>query len=121
MSLIQADVLQLFSNLFKVTDRILGSGAYGEVRMAIDNIDKRQMACKMVKLHYSPYQRSGRVRFSGSLWREVELLKDMSHVSQVVSLSTLTYQMSSQTSYTSSVSSSARRICMMFSPMPATC
>lgn len=116
-----ADVLQLFMNLFKVTDRKLGSGAYGEVRMAVDTYHKRQMACKMVKLGKSPYQRSGRVSFSGSLWREVDLLKDISHVGQNISLSTLAYQMSSQTLYTLSVSSSPRIICMMISSTSVIC
>ena len=59
--------------------------------MTIDIAHKRQMACKMVKLSKSPYQRSGKVSFSDNLWREVELLKDMSHVSRIISFSTLTY------------------------------
>ena len=80
----RADMLQLFSNLFKVTDRKLGSGAYGEVRMAIDVAHERQMACKMVKLGKSPHQRLGRVRYSEPVWREVELLKNIRHVSREI-------------------------------------
>lgn len=89
--------------------------------MAVEHYHKRQMACKMVKLGKSPYQRSGRVSCSGSLWREVDLLKDLSHVSRSISLSTLAYEMSSQTLYTSSVSSSPRIICMMISSRSVIC
>ena len=80
--------------------------------MAVDVAGKRQMACKMVKWGKSPQRRSGIVSFSRSLWREVELLKDISHVRKEVPLSTFAHQISSRTSYTSNVSFSPRRICM---------
>lgn len=48
--------------------------------MAVDIARKRQMACKLVKLGKSLQKRSGRVSLYQSLWREVELLKDISHV-----------------------------------------
>ena len=48
--------------------------------MAVDVLRKRQMACKMVKLNGSSQRRSGKVSFTGSFWREVDLLKDISHV-----------------------------------------
>lgn len=104
-------------NLFRVSDRKLGSGAYGEVWMAVDIACKRQMACKMVKLGTSPQKRSGRVSFSEPLWREVELLKDLSHVRKEVPLSTLAHQMSSQTLYMLNVFSSPTGICMTTSSM----
>lgn len=108
----RADLSQLFMNLFRITDRKMGSGAYGEVWMAVDRARKRQMACKVVKLGKSPQKQSGSVSFSESLWREVELLKDISHVRKAVPLSTVAHKMSSQISYTSSVSFSRRETCM---------
>ena len=80
----KADVVQLFMNLFRITDRKLGSGAYGEVWMAVDILHKRQMACKVVELSRSPQGRSGK----GTIWREVDLLKDISHVRKHIPLST---------------------------------
>lgn len=61
-------------------DRKLGSGAYGEVWMAVDVLRKRQMACKVVKLNESSQRRPGNISFTGNFWREVDLLKDISHV-----------------------------------------
>lgn len=90
----------------------MGSGAYGGVWMAVDIARKRQMACKMVKLGKSPQQQSGRVRFSEPLWREVDLLKDISHVRKAAPLWILAHQMFSQTSYMSSVYSLPKTICM---------
>ena len=83
--------------------------------MAVDIVRQRQVACKIVKLHEPPQKRFGRVSFSGPQWREVDLLKDISHVRREILLLTLAYRMSSQTSYTSSVSSSLRRCCMTIS------
>ena len=80
----KADVVQLFMNLFRITDRKLGSGAYGEVWMAVDILHKRQMACKVVELSRSPQGRSAK----GTIWREVDLLKDISHVRKRIPLST---------------------------------
>ena len=115
----RADISQLFMNLFRITDRKLGSGAYGEVWMAVDVARKRQMACKLVKLEKSPQKRSGRVSFSEPLWREVELLRDISHVRKeafgVVDLRSS--DIFSQTLYTSSVYSLPRITCMKLSPM----
>ena len=74
------NVLQSFENLYQVMHRKLGSGAYGEVWMAVDVLRQRQMACKVIRLNKSPQQRSGRLSFSEAFWREVDLLKDMSHV-----------------------------------------
>ena len=54
--------------------------------MAVDRDRQRQMACKVVKLGKSPQR----------LWREVELLKDISHVRKVLPLSTLAHQTSAK-------------------------
>ena len=83
----RADVVQLFMNLFRIMDRKLGSGAYGEVWMAVDILHKRQVACKVVELSKSPQGRSGK----GIIWREVDLLKDISHVRKDIPLSTLAH------------------------------
>ncbi|CAD6582985.1 MAG: hypothetical protein ASARMPRED_001122 [Alectoria sarmentosa] len=64
---------------FRITDRKLGSGAYGEVWMAVDIFRQRQMACKVVKLDKSPQKWTGKVNLSGTLWREVDLLKNITH------------------------------------------
>ena len=78
------NVSQLFMNLVRVTNRKLGSGGCGEVWMAVDNIRKCQMACKIVKLEKPVRQRAGRTRSTETVWREVELLKDISHVRKEV-------------------------------------
>ena len=77
----RADVWQLFKNLFRITNRKLGSGAYGEVWMAVDIFHQRQVACKVMKSSESHQDRSGKA--IGTLWREVDLLKDMSHVREI--------------------------------------
>ena len=48
--------------------------------MAVDVLRKRQMACKIVKLNRSSQRRSEKISFAGNFWREVDLLKDISHV-----------------------------------------
>ena len=48
--------------------------------MAVDVLRRRQMACKIVKLNRSSQKRSGKLSFAGKFWREVDLLKDISHV-----------------------------------------
>lgn len=80
--------------------------------MAVDNFCQRQMACKIVKLDRSPQKRTGGVSLSGPRWREVDLLKDISHVRNEIPLLNLAHQLFSQISYTSSVSSSPRKSCM---------
>ena len=42
--------------------------------MAVDVLRKRQMACKIVKL------RAGEINSVETFWREVDLLKEISHV-----------------------------------------
>lgn len=106
-----ADLSQLFMNLFMISDRKLGSGAYGEVWMAVDNYHQRQVACKIVKLHHSLQQRSGKID-TGRQWREVDLLKDISHVRKEILVLYLAHQKFSQTSYMLSVCSSPRKSCM---------
>ena len=105
------NVLQSFQNLFKVMPRKLGSGAYGEVWMAVDILRQRQMACKVVRLNKSPQKRSGRLSFSEAFWREVDLLKDISHVRRCFPLLALAHQISRQTSCTLSVVSSPKKSC----------
>ena len=91
-----------------LTDRTLGQGGYGRVVMAINRVSNRQLACKVVDLNGlrlrwadDEYHRVGSVReqndpknggpydhlqkrftteIRDKLFREVELLKDISHV-----------------------------------------
>ena len=105
-----ADDSQLFMNLFRIMGRKLGSGAYGEVWMAVDNFYQRQVACKIVRPGISTQVCSGKV--VGTLWREVNLLKDMSHVRAKIPFSIFAHQILSQISSTSSVSFSPKRSCM---------
>ncbi|KAL8727978.1 MAG: hypothetical protein Q9181_005506 [Wetmoreana brouardii] len=82
-----------FDNLFMMTNRKLGSGISGRVFMVIDRFWRRQMACKIVQLKAChgnevhgylglstaprpPQDHSGR---QARLWREVEILKELSH------------------------------------------
>ena len=72
-------IIQAFDNLYTITDRTLGTGSFGEVRMAIDRMQRRQVACKIVPLEGELLQRRGK-NIAEKLWREVEILKDMIHV-----------------------------------------
>lgn len=80
-----------------MTDRRLGSGIAGRVFMVIDRLWRRQMACKTVQLRKCHADRGpGLPEIRGprdslaKIWREVDLLKDLSHVSGVEKLSRLT-------------------------------
>ena len=73
----QANVSQLFANLLRVTDRKMGSGAFGEVWMAVDDLHQRQMACKIIRLGRSSQTRSGKVSLPTYLWREGDQLKEI--------------------------------------------
>ncbi|KAL8812960.1 MAG: hypothetical protein Q9223_003551 [Gallowayella weberi] len=71
-----------------MTDRKLGSGVSGRVFMVIDRHRQCQMACKIVQLRKChsifarPVQKSMRSKEqTAKLWREVDILKEMSHVS----------------------------------------
>lgn len=79
--------------------------------MAIDLLHKRQMACKVVKPNKSPRWQSNKVNLLKTFWREVDLLKDISHVRNELPLLALTHQIFSQTFCTSSVSSLRRKSC----------
>lgn len=48
--------------------------------MAIDLLHKRQVACKVVKPNKLPQWQSNKVNLLKTFWREVDLLKDISHV-----------------------------------------
>ncbi len=75
-----------------MTDRKLGSGISGRVFMVVDRFRRRQMACKIVQLqkchadHINGDRQNGSpgmigdLRRSAKIWREVDLLKDLSHV-----------------------------------------
>ncbi|KAL8903609.1 MAG: hypothetical protein Q9207_003811 [Kuettlingeria erythrocarpa] len=88
---------QAFSNLVAMTDRKLGSGISGRVFMVVDRFRRRQMACKIVQLrkchadHSNGDRRNGTpgmigdLRRSAKIWREVDLLKDLSHILHAVS------------------------------------
>lgn len=56
--------LQRFRREYIVTDRILGAGSFGRVHMAIEQIQKTQLACKVVDLR--KLQPPQRMRAGGS-------------------------------------------------------
>ena len=60
-----------------MTDRVLGTGSFGQVIMAIDCFRQHQVACKIVNLRSLPLREKD---FAVRLRREVDLLKDISHV-----------------------------------------
>lgn len=77
-----------------MTDRKLGSGTSGRVFMVIDRVWRRQMACKIVQLKkcqghkvydyhncYKAPDLPGQQYQQAKFWREVDILKDLSHVS----------------------------------------
>lgn len=89
-----------FDNVVVITDRKLGSGFSGRVFMAIDRqLQDGQLACKIVQLrkchdHHihkcSESSRSmakmvGNKAHTAKIWREVELLRELSHVSRETS------------------------------------
>ena len=80
--------------------------------MAIDLLHRRQMACKVVKPNESPQRQSGKVNLLRTFWREVDLLKDISHVRKGIRLLTFAHWIYSPISCTLSVSSLRRRSCM---------
>lgn len=67
-------------NMYRITDRQLGAGAYARVHLAIDLFSQRQMACKMVALKDSSRIWVDQKKSANGLWREVKLLKEISHV-----------------------------------------
>ena len=75
-----ADRWQAFTNLYTLTDRKLGDGAFGKVVMAVDCFRQRQMACKIVNLKNPALMRAQQCDFAKKLRCEVDILKDLSHV-----------------------------------------
>ncbi|KAI4278763.1 MAG: hypothetical protein L6R35_006076, partial [Caloplaca aegaea] len=80
-----------FDNLFTMTDRKLGSGVSGRVFMVVDRMRRRQMACKTIQLRKChkdsgpntsgfPTELVMRRNSLTKIWKEVDLLKDLSHV-----------------------------------------
>ena len=67
-------------NLYTITNRELGAGAFGKVHMAIDCLYQRQVACKIVNLKKPTLMWGQQKDFAFRLWQEVNLLKDISHV-----------------------------------------
>ena len=88
MTYSSVDSLKSFNNLYEITNRKLGAGATSEVFMAIDIWHRCQVACKIVNLikpaeNPVEEQQPGIVlntAWQTRLWREVELLKHISHV-----------------------------------------
>lgn len=88
------DSLKSFSNHYQITNRKLGAGGTGEVFMAIDVWNRCQVACKAVNLIKSKAKRPEvqpqpntalEKGWHVKLWREVELLKRISHVGSNIS------------------------------------
>lgn len=98
--------MQMFKNSYCVTQRVLGSGAYGRVQMAYQTATGQQIACKIVDLRKvkdnitAELENIQRSRFFQSTseipmshrpqsveeriavyYREAEILSKMSHVS----------------------------------------
>lgn len=74
-----------------MTDRKLGSGVSGRVFMVVDRLRRRQMACKIIQLRKChdgsgtnssgfPTELMMRRNSLEKIWKEVDLLKDLSHV-----------------------------------------
>ncbi len=89
MACLSIDNLKSFNNLYIVTDRKLGAGGTGQVFMAIDVWNRCQVACKIVNLIKPIGKQAEEQQQPGSalktelqikLWREVDLLKHISHV-----------------------------------------
>lgn len=99
-------LMQMFKNSYRVTRRVLGSGAYGRVQMAYQTVTGQQVACKIVDLkkvkdnYAAELENNQRSRFFQSTsdipmnhgpqsveeriavyYREAEILSKMSHVS----------------------------------------
>lgn len=83
-----------------ITDRKLGSGFSGRVFMAIDRqLQDGQLACKILQLrkchdHHirkcsdssrSMAKKVGNKAQTAKIWREVELLRELSHVGRITS------------------------------------
>ena len=86
--------------MYRLSDRKLGEGGYASVFMAIDRVKERQVACKVVRLRKQDACHDASQYFLGfrnaslrksktaltkqpdakTLWREVEILKTLSHV-----------------------------------------
>ena len=86
-------------HLYRVTERKLGAGAYGDVYLAVSLAQQRQLTCKVVDLRKLRLK-EGRAERERTKWlrgtvarkgivdqrvnrtfREVEILKDLDHVS----------------------------------------
>ncbi len=61
-----------------MTDRQLGAGGSGRVLMAVDCFRSCQVACKIVRL--TENTRAKEKAFALKLWREVDIVKDITHV-----------------------------------------
>ena len=95
VTIFSVDNPKAFNNLYMVTDRKLGAGGTGEVFMAVDIWSRRQVVCKVVNLgkpiagqvggQQQPGTAAG-TSWQKKLWREVELLKHISHVRAAASL-----------------------------------
>ncbi|RMZ86075.1 hypothetical protein DV737_g165, partial [Chaetothyriales sp. CBS 132003] len=87
--LVQEKEMRTFADSYTVTDRLLGSGAFGRVFMAVEQKTRSQLACKVVDLRRFKQQGSSSDREkqgSGKLedklrvyYREVEILSSISH------------------------------------------
>ena len=91
---------QSFSNLYHITNSQLGAGGTAAVFMAVDRLNRKQVACKIVKLKTSGldqtvsrhFEKDHRCSMSGTepdihtssyedmLRREVHMLQALSHV-----------------------------------------
>ncbi|RMZ89914.1 hypothetical protein DV736_g2845, partial [Chaetothyriales sp. CBS 134916] len=86
--LIQEKEMRAFSDSYIVTDRLLGSGAFGRVFMAVEQTTRSQLACKVVDLRrFKQQSSSSHGAKQGSkledklrvYYREVEILSSISH------------------------------------------
>lgn len=52
LTAIQEREKRLFSDQYLITSRVLGMGGYGKVMVAVDQKTQRQLACKVIDIHY---------------------------------------------------------------------
>lgn len=93
-NLFSVDSLKSFNNIYIITGRKLGVGGTGQVFMAMDIWNQCQVACKIVNLirplakeveEQEKLRATIETGWQNKLWREVELLKHISHVRSTAS------------------------------------
>ncbi|EED18149.1 serine/threonine protein kinase, putative [Talaromyces stipitatus ATCC 10500] len=84
LDIVQQKEAKEFANEYLITDRLLGEGSFGQVRMAVNLCTTSQVACKVVNLRAVKEAVTGRNDLSGTdllelQKREVSILEKLSH------------------------------------------